>query len=135
MSSQELHDAGHVAGSQDLPQTPCTQKLFWFRISNLPQEWAPKDLLDILEQADSSLHTLKDKDTAQVWLYPACSGGGQVALLNVFSNYPRLFRELDRTESKYLRVSGAGGEFGLLIDSHFFDLTPLNRPIGKITAE
>jgi hypothetical protein len=97
-----------------------------FRITNVPQEWNRKKLLDALMEVDPVLQHLN----FQISLYPCVdSSQTQTALLNL-ETCTEYFVKSDH--SNYLTMSN--GTL-LVFDSHFYDLTPLNSPEGEIVAE
>ncbi|KAI5843708.1 hypothetical protein BZA05DRAFT_179670 [Tricharina praecox] len=100
-----------------------------FRISNVPSEWSEDDLLGYLGKLDASLGNLA-ADGSRLSLYPACSGPDRVALLNV-KNCPEYFRRIRPGESNSVQQPDSD----LVIDSHFYSLTPLNNPEGSIVAD
>ena len=101
-----------------------------FRISGIPQDWKEDDLLRALQNIDPDFRNQK----SQLSLYPACCGSSQTALLELYPT--KYFQSLGPNESTYKRVSPAGKtEAVLTIDSHFYDLTPLNTPDKQIIAE
>jgi hypothetical protein len=100
-----------------------------FRISGVPQDWRKDDLLGALQNIDPDLRNQKP----QLSLYPACCGSSQTALLELDTT--KYFQSLGPNES-YERVSPPSKtEAVLTIDSHFYDLTPLNTPDKQIIAE
>jgi len=98
-----------------------------FRISGVPSTWSENDLLDALHSADTSL-TSQDYRPS---LYPACCGITQTALLNI-----DIYTEHLQSQS-HLQVSESDSRTAALltIDSHFYNLTPLNVPSGEVVAE
>ena len=101
-----------------------------FRISGIPQDWKADDLLSALQTIDPDFRNQK----SQLSLYPACCGSSQTALLEL--DPTRYFQGLGPNESTYKCVSAASKtEAVLTIDSHFYDLTPLNTPDKQIIAE
>jgi hypothetical protein len=101
-----------------------------FRISGIPQDWKEDDLLGALQTIDPDLRNEK----SQLSLYPACCGSSQTALLEL--DPTKYFQSLGLNESTYERGFPAGKtEAVLSIDSHFYDLTPLNTPDKRIIAE
>jgi len=101
-----------------------------FRISGIPQDWKEDDLLGALQTIDPDLQNQK----SQLSLYPACCGFSQTALLEL--DPTKYFQSLGPNESTHIRVSPASKtETILTIDSHFYDLTPLNTPDEQIIAE
>jgi hypothetical protein len=100
-----------------------------FRISGVPQDWKEDDLLGAFQNIDPDLQNQEP----QLSLYPACCGSSQTALLELDTT--EYFQSLGPNES-YERVSLASKtEAVLTIDSHFYDLTPLNTPDKQIIAE
>jgi hypothetical protein len=97
-----------------------------FRIANVPLNWTNIDLLEALRTIDPDL---KDQNP-EISLFPACIGSTKTALLNLdrCSGY---FGNLNSNEPKHQRVSNAW----LVIDSQFYDLTPMNTPREEIVAE
>jgi hypothetical protein len=106
-------------------------RLMCFRISGVPLDWSEDDLLGALKAIDPYLRD----EMAQLSLYPACSGPTQTALLNL-GTYTQYFRALKPNESTYESTSAVGKtKVALALDSHFYDLTPLNTPGDRIVAE
>jgi hypothetical protein len=101
-----------------------------FRISGIPQDWEEDDLLGALQTIDPDLRSQK----LQLSLYPACCGSSQTALFEL--DTAKYFQSLGPNGSTYKRASSASKtEAVLTIDSHFYDLTPLNAPDKQIIAE
>jgi hypothetical protein len=98
-----------------------------FRISNVPPTWNEAELLQAFQTSDDSL----DLATGQYRLsfHPACSGSSQTALLNV--QCPRCSWNIQSNEDKLIRSGGSD----IVMDRHFYGLTPLNTPEGEIVAE
>jgi hypothetical protein len=96
-----------------------------FRISNVPLDWRKDKLLEALKGIDPLL-----EPDPQLSLYPACCGDTQTALLSlrICTIY---FQCLKSNDSNY--VTTLDGI--LVIDSHFYDLTPLNTLEKEIVAE
>ena len=103
-----------------------------FRISGVPQDWSKSDLLDALRTIDKSIPDKKH----QLALHPACSGTTQIAILSLDTR-TECFGSLQPNTEKYISIPCADGSLGvrLCVDNHFYDLTPLNTPRGKIVAE
>ena len=97
-----------------------------FRISGIPQDWKDDDLLGALRNIDPDLRNQKPK----LSLYPACCSSSQTALLELDAT--KYFQSLKPTGS-HETVSKT--EVILVIDSHFYGLTPLNTPDKQIVAE
>jgi len=100
-----------------------------FRIANVPSSWSKDKLLTTLKSIDPFLVS----KNVELSLYPACSDSTQtqIALLNL-RNCTEYFRRLKSNDFNYKEaLDGAL----LVIDSHFYDLTPLNSPEGDIVAE
>jgi hypothetical protein len=101
-----------------------------FRISGIPQDWNEDDLLGALQTIDPDLRNQE----SQLSLYPACCGSSQTALFEV--DPTKYFQSLRPNGSTYGRVfSASKTDATLTIDSHFYDLTPLNTPDKRIIAE
>lgn len=100
-----------------------------FRIANIPLDWSENKLRTTLKTIDP----LFDDQNSQLSLYPACLDPtkSQIALLNM-STSTEYFRRLKSDDFNYEKASD--GTL-LVIDSHFYDLTPLNSPEGGIAAE
>ncbi|KAI5848046.1 hypothetical protein BZA05DRAFT_118723 [Tricharina praecox] len=115
------------AGSDTARSSEPRSRPMCFRISNVPLTWGKEDLVEHLKRVG-----FVDKGHNRVSLYPACSGDGQVALLNLVE-YFEWFRQLSITGSDTL--PGCGSETNLQIDRHFYGLTPLNNPKKNIAAD
>jgi len=98
-----------------------------FRITNVPTNWDMDALLGALHNIDPSL---KDRKF-QLSLFPGCYDLTQTALLNL-STCTEYFQSLKSNESNYKQ---ALDETLLVIDDHFYEMTPLNVPEGEIVAE
>jgi len=98
-----------------------------FRISGIPPCWSEDDLLNALHTIDPSL----TRQNCRSSVYPGCSDATQTALLNLVSSTEHLERH------KHLQVPQSDNRIGALltIDSHFYNLTPLNVPKGEVVAE
>ena len=103
-----------------------------FRISAVPQKWSERDLLEALQTVDPSLG-----NQSGLSLFPACCGSTQTALLNLYDDHSHNFNNIDASKPKYVQVpkTTTREEALLVIDSRFYDLTPLNSPGGDILAE
>ena len=110
--------------SDDPPNS--NPRLKCFRISGLPSSWGENDLFDALHAIDPCL----TRQDYQPSLNPSCYSSTQTALLN-----------MDRTEHfqhrNHVQVSESVSRSAplLTIDSHFYNLTPLNVPEGEVVAE
>jgi len=101
-----------------------------FRIANVPSTWSYDHLLNSLRKIDPSLEQ-KDKYEYQLTLYPACYGSTQTALLNLHT-CTEYFQKLKPDDFNFVSTPG---RVDLVIDSHFYDLTPLNSPGDEVVAE
>jgi hypothetical protein len=115
-----------VRGVSDTHNSGIENSPMCFRIANVPSTWNKERLLTALLTVDPSL----DK-TSQLSLYPACCGSTLTALLNQ-ATCTEYFQRLKPNEYNYMKTSDGTH---LVIDSHFYDLTPLNNPKGGIVAE
>ncbi|KAF8536358.1 hypothetical protein BDD12DRAFT_290351 [Trichophaea hybrida] len=126
---RDSNAAAKAPGTDDsdrnaLPKPKC------FRIANVPPTWSRDDLLDSLRKIDSSL-ARRDSHEYQLSLYPACYGSTQTALLNLCT-CSEYFQQLKPNDFNYVKTS-SGTQ--LVIDSHFYDLTPLNSPGDYVVAD
>ncbi|KAF8538307.1 hypothetical protein BDD12DRAFT_779452, partial [Trichophaea hybrida] len=104
-----------------------------FRVTNIPPEWSNDDLLQSLRGFQPSL----DHFDGPVSLYPACCDTtSQTALLNL-KTCPEFFQDIGPDDTKHLKIQGQSLDktVVLSVDSHFYDLTPLNKPEGEIVAD
>jgi hypothetical protein len=104
-----------------------------FRVTNIPLEWSKDDLLNSLREIQPSL----DHFDGPVSLYPACCDTtSQTALLNL-KTCPEFFQDIGPDNTKHLKIQRQSLDktVVLSVDSHFYDLTPLNKPEGEIVAE
>lgn len=97
-----------------------------FRISNVPSDWNKEKLVDALRTINRFLD-----QNLELSLYPACCGPTQTALLNL-STCTEYFQDLKPNEFNYVNTIEG---LLLVIDSHFYNLTPLNTPEDNIVAE
>ncbi|KAF8544651.1 hypothetical protein BDD12DRAFT_906355 [Trichophaea hybrida] len=100
------------------PQPKC------FRISGVPSSWSENDLFDALYTINPSL----TRQNCRSWLYLGCSGSTQIALLDSRTEHLERHKHLQVPES-------AGRTVVLTIDRHFYNLTPLNDPVGEVIAD
>jgi hypothetical protein len=115
---------GIPANNTHSPDSRPTPKCF--RIANVPSDWSTAQLVHALRTIDSFL-----EQNLELSLYPACCGPTQTALLNL-STCTRYFQDLKPNEFNYVKTLEG---ILLVIDSHFYNLTPLNTPEGYIIAE
>jgi len=99
-----------------------------FRISNVPPKWNEGELLQALQNSDDSLNIASGQ--YQLSFYPACSGSSRTALLNL--QCLGYSWNLQSNEDKLIRREGGSD---IVMDRHFYGLTPLNTPEGEIVAE
>jgi hypothetical protein len=104
-----------------------SQPAVCFRISNVPPMWNEAELLQAFQISDDPL----DLATSQYRLsfYPACSGSSQTAILIL--QCPGRSWGLQSNENKLIRREGKD----IVMDRHFYGLTPLNTPEDEIVAE
>ena len=125
-----LRRAQFHQGSSSLSALASKPKLatVCFRISNVPPTWNEADLLQAFRSSDDSL----DLATGQyrLSLYPACSGSSRTALLKL--QCPGCSWNLQSNEDRLVRREGGSA---IVMDRHFYGLTPLNTPEGEIVAE
>jgi hypothetical protein len=101
------------------------------RISGIPADWKSNTLEQALQQIDSELK-LAEVELSE--LFPACSDSTQVALLTL-GRCTQYFKNFGRNEDKLIVIRTDGRKIRLVIDKHFYDLTPMNRPGAPIVAE
>jgi len=118
-----LPGRAYFASSTHIPPRSSAPKCF--RIANVPSDWNEVKLLKVLKQIDPFLEQI-----LQLSLYPACCGPTKTALLNLGA-CTAYFQHLKSSDYNYITFE----ETLLVIDSHFFDLTPLNTPEEEIHAE
>ena len=99
-----------------------------FRISNVPPMWNEADLLQAFQISNDSLDLATGQH--QLSFYPACSGSSQTALLNLQS--PGCSWNIQSNEDRLIRRES---DSDIVMDRHFYGLTPLNNPEGEIVAE
>ena len=110
---------------QPAPQPAC------FRISEIPPFWDSKRLEEALKTIDPDF----DPMTAEIsGPFPdSCDSSSQTALLNL--NECTSYFTFKPNQEKHEAVSENGGMFRLVLDKHFYDLTPLNRAKEPIKIE
>jgi hypothetical protein len=101
-----------------------------FRISDIPSTWSKDRLVKAIKTKDPGFNI----KTVKISLYPSCNGTGQTAVLHL-SERLELVQNLQTEETTYFTISSEGSNVTLPIDSHFYDLTPLNSPGNRIIAE
>jgi hypothetical protein len=103
-----------------------------FRISNISSDWNAGDLLKWTQNQDPSWRS----DECRISLYPSYHGTGQTALLDTKHRHAS-FADIDHGKAKTFRAIGEASdeECILSVDYDFYNLTPLNEPMGYIVAE
>jgi len=121
-----IPEASILPGRASSPSSP-SQSISpkCFRVANVPSDWTEARLLDALEKIDPLL-----EKNPELSLYPACCGTTKTALLKQRTS-TAYFQNLKTNEFNYITFEGTV----LVIDTHFFGLTPLNTPEGKVFAE
>jgi hypothetical protein len=102
-----------------------------FRISGIPSDWSIDKLGEELQKIDPELDLTDAELSAPC---PACCDSTQTALLN-FNRCTAYFRGFGRNEERQKVIRENGRKARLVIDKHFYDLTPLNRPNTPVVAE
>jgi hypothetical protein len=104
-----------------------------FRISGIPSDWSITHLEQKLQVIDPKLD-FTDVDLSGP--FPAGCDSTQIALLD-FDNCTAYFQKLGRNDEKLIviRDDTPDRKVRLTIDKHFYDMTPLNKPVAPITAE
>ncbi|KAF8539938.1 hypothetical protein BDD12DRAFT_980660 [Trichophaea hybrida] len=98
-----------------------------FRIANVPSSWNEDTLQAALETIDPFIAD----GNPRLSLYPCLySTQSQTALLNL-GTCTEYFQRLQPNDFNYVHIA----DVFLVIDSHFYDLTPLNSPEGSIVAD
>jgi hypothetical protein len=98
-----------------------------FRIANVPSSWNKDTLLAALKTVDPFI----EDQNPELSLYPCLdSTRTQTALLN-WGTCTEYFDCFKRNDFNCVQIK----DEILVIDSHFYDLTPLNSPEGEIIAE
>ncbi|KAF8535736.1 hypothetical protein BDD12DRAFT_326422 [Trichophaea hybrida] len=98
-----------------------------FRIANVPPSWNEDTLQAALETIDPFIAD----GNPRLSLYPCLySTQTQTALLNLGA-CTEYFQCLQPNDFSYVHIA----DVLLVIDSHFYDLTPLNSPEGSIVAD
>jgi hypothetical protein len=124
-----IHKRTNIADHIDLKSYAIVTKAKCFRISGIPQDWKEDDLRGALQNIDPDFRN----ERSQLSLYPACFGSSQTALLELDAT--KYFQSLGPNESHEHVSPSSKSEADLIIDSHFYDLTPLNAPDKQIIAE
>jgi hypothetical protein len=120
-----------ILGFRPAPSTPTdTSPTRYFRISNIPSTWSKDHLVTVIKKQDPGI----DEKTVKVSLYPSCNGTGQTALFHL-GKRSALVQNMQTEETTYFTISSEGSPVIISIDSHFYDLTPLNTPGNRIIAE
>ncbi|KAF8241553.1 hypothetical protein K440DRAFT_591862, partial [Wilcoxina mikolae CBS 423.85] len=100
------------------------------RISGIPKWWSVPDLLAALEAFDPSITDVQQS----ISIYPACCVDTHTALLCL--NSPTgIYERVKLNEAMHIVNTSSGPEIVLVINSHFYNLTPLNTPEGPILAD
>jgi hypothetical protein len=128
--------ANHIASGTSTSLTPSIvtgvrPQPICFRISGIPPHWSTNNLENALQLIDPELNFI---DVELSELIPDCCDNTQIALLN-FDYCTAYFRSFERNEERYRVIRESGRKVRLVIDKHFYDLTPLNCPTTPIIAE
>jgi hypothetical protein len=124
-STSNSDDSGPSKTRMATPGPKC------FRIANVPLDWTQETLLQCLTKIDPSLERC---DRPELSLYPACYGPTQTALLNL-RTCTDYFQQLKPNDFNHVLIPNTVEREFLVIDSHFYDLTPLNSPVEGVAAE
>jgi len=101
-----------------------------FRIANVPPDWNKDTLLAVLETIDPFI-----EENPELSLYPCLDSiQTQTALLNL-RTCTEYFQRLKPNDFNHVPILNTGSRGHLVIDSHFYNLTPLNSPEGEVVAE
>ncbi|KAF8542128.1 hypothetical protein BDD12DRAFT_428180 [Trichophaea hybrida] len=138
-----IHEDGSIRDVQDSPSdmkdytvsrhsgdTAHRPKPRCVRISGIPKRWSDTDLIAALQTFDPSLEGRQH----DISMYPACCGDTQTALLNS-NTCAEIVERRQSKQATHIFNESSGSEIFLAIDSHFNDLTPLNRAESIILAD
>lgn len=100
-----------------------------YRISNIPASWSSAILLDCI--VSRGYQVPNDVD---IRLFPACSEPTQTVLLTG-KGFMGGFDAITQNVTKNFNIHDTGKSVSISIDRHFSGLTPLNGPLGRISAE
>ena len=101
-----------------------------FRISGIPGDWNRKRLEKALREIDTEF----DRLGAEIYgPFPNSSDSTKTALLNVDKCTSYFTFKPDQEKQEVIREHGQ--RVYLVLDKHFYDLTPLNRVVGDIEME
>jgi hypothetical protein len=103
-----------------------------FRISGIPLSWSTHDLRQALLFIDPELSFTDGVQLSKPT--PACCDYTMTAMLN-FDQCTAYFGSFERNEERYKVFRRHNRQERLVIDKHFYDLTPLSNPRTPIAAE
>jgi len=114
-----------TVGSHDRPTC--------FRISGIPSDWSTSHLKQKLQVIDPELN-FSDVDLSGP--FPSCCDSTHMALLH-FDNCTAYFQRFKRNDETLvvIREDMPERKVRLIIDKHFYDLTPMNYPDEPIITE
>jgi hypothetical protein len=103
-----------------------------FRISQIPKDWEEEFVLQTVLRIDPELRP----EDMELSLFPSCCDPTQkTALLNLKRN-TKYFRSFKKNGEKTQEFIGENlKKIVLVLDKHFYDLTPMNSPQKPIIAE
>ncbi|KAI5847651.1 hypothetical protein DFP73DRAFT_348217 [Morchella snyderi] len=107
-----------------------------FRIRGIPPHWESED---VMEHLKSNMHVYNELDWKAARLsgpFPSPFGDSQCALLNLdrcTDHLGTIFSDQKTEEYSVIEVNQK--TFHMVIDRHFYDLTPLNKPSLPIVAD
>ena len=121
---------GYLLLNDSRPSTSKDSKPKCVRISGIPKQWSTADLLAALQDFDPSINNQRHS----ISMYPACCADTYTALL-FLNTSTGIYERVKSNEAMHIVNSSSGPDIVLVIDSQFYNLTPLNTPEGTILAE
>lgn len=124
----------NITTQENVPQPSGLPSPICFRISGIPPHWDSKDVMDYLtNHIDGEL----DWSTAKLsGSFPSPFDDTQCALLGLdccTNSLRTRFSHQHNVEHPVVEVNRE--TFHMVIDRHFYDLTPMNKPTLPIVAE
>ena len=130
LPKQETAQPEPEADRPEPQPVPRQSRATCFRISGIPPHWDIQRLEKALRTIDPEFDPLDAEISGP---FPDSSDSTLTALLNLSGCTP--YFTFERSEEKHEVVNESGRKVRLVLDKHFYDLTPLNRAKEPIQIE
>jgi hypothetical protein len=110
--------------------SPAVKPKRCFRISGIPKKWDERMVVAEIQKEAPAF-----KGPNEPWLFPSCTGSHKIALVYIDESTSGYFSNINIGHEMLLKVGNPGGVPYWQVDRHFHEMTPLNDPEDKISAD